>query len=341
MRVSWITFAEAYLDRSGNLSSDLASLRYRVIAAMRGIETDHHATQIIAVTRPATEEQISAAEASDVVIFSKSFRPSNEDLLRRVKAKGAATVFDVCDNHYDHPDYSQHYRAMSAAADQVVCNTEQMALTARPYCHRPPVVIPDPYEGTGGRYVGLPDNPKLLWFGHPSNFDSLQGCLSDLVTYAQTRPLSLQVLSQVTPKLEAFGHKMSLRHAPYFAMAFQPWSLDRQWEALAACDAVIIPSLQDERKQVKSANRMIEALWAGKPVVAQPMPAYTPFAQWTPIRALISEGLEQLMTEREQIASRILAAQTFISGQYSPAVIGAQWKQLLMQQAPDSVRHEA
>jgi glycosyltransferase involved in cell wall biosynthesis len=341
MRVSWITFAEAYLDKSGTLTSDLASLRYRVLAALRRIKADHHTARIIAVTRPATEEQISAAEASDVVVFSKSFLPSNEELLRRVKAKGAVTIFDVCDNHYDHPDYSPHYRAMSATADQVVCNTEEMALAARPYCRRPPVVIQDPYEGLGGRFAGLPDNPKLLWFGHPSNFDSLQGCLTDLVIYARTRPLSLQVLSQITPKLEAFGNDMSQRHAPSFSLAFQPWSLDKQWEALAACDAVIIPSLQDERKQVKSANRMIEALWAGKPVVAQPMPAYTPFGQWMPIRSRISEGLEQLMTEREQIASRILAAQSFIADQYSPAVIGAQWKQLILQQTPEGVRHEA
>jgi glycosyltransferase involved in cell wall biosynthesis len=341
MRVSWITFAEAYLDKTGNLTSNLASLRYRVIAALRAIESDHHTTQIIAVTRPATEEQAAAAEASDVVVFSKSFRPSNEELLRRVKAKGAFTIFDVCDNHYDHPAYSPHYRAMSAAADLVVCNTEQMALVARPYCDRAPVVIQDPYEGPGGRFEGLPDKPNLLWFGHPSNFDSLQASLTDLIAYAQTRPLSLQVLTQITPRAEAFGRDISERHAPYFSLAFQPWSLEAQWEALAACDAVIIPSLQDERKQVKSANRMIEALWAGKPVVAQPMPAYTPFGQWTPVRPLISEGLEQLMTEREQIASRILAAQTFIADQYSPTAIGAQWKQLIMQQAPEGVRHEA
>ncbi len=341
MRVSWITFAEAYLDSSGNLTSDLASLRYRVIAAARGIDAGHM-PKIIAVKKPATEEQISTAETSDVVVFSKSFLPSNEELLRRVKAKGAITIFDVCDNHYDHADYSPHYRAMSAAADQVVCNTEQMALAARPYCHRPPVIIQDPYEGPGGRYAGLPDNPKLLWFGHPSNFDSLQGCLSDLVTHAhQKRPLSLVVLSQINAKLETFAHEMSQRHAPYFSLAFQPWSLEGQWKALAACDAVIIPSLQDKRKQVKSANRMIEALWAGKPVVAQPMPAYTAFGQWTPITSLISEGLEQLMTEREQIASRIQAAQTFIADQYSPTVIGSQWKQLLMQQNPEGAHHEA
>jgi glycosyltransferase involved in cell wall biosynthesis len=124
-------------------------------------------------------------------------------------------------------------------------------------------------------------------------------------------------------------------------MALQPWSLDEQWKALASCDAVIIPSLQDERKQVKSANRMIEALWAGKPVVAQPMPAYTAFGQWTPIRPLISEGLEQLMTEREQIASRVQAAQAFIADHYSPAVIGAQWRDLILRQVPEDLPHEA
>ncbi len=341
MRVSWITFAAAYVDKSGNLTSDLASLRYRVIAALRGLDPRDHETQIIAVTTPANEQQIAAAEASDVVIFSKSFQPSNETLLRRLKAKGVVTIFDVCDNHYDHPEYGRHYRDMSATADQVVCNTDQMALAAAPYCQRPPIVIQDPCEGPPGEFRGLPDNPKLLWFGHPSNFDSLNACLGDLIRFAQSRPLSLLVLSRITPKLEDIGRDLSQRHAPYFSLTFQPWSLDEQWRALAACDAVIIPSLQDERKQVKSANRMIEALWAGKPVIAQPMPAYTVFGQWTPIRPLISEGLEQLMTDREQIPSRIRAARTFIADQYSPAVISAQWRDLILRQASEGPRDEA
>ena len=52
-------------------------------------------------------------------------------------------------------------------------------------------------------------------------------------------------------------------------MRAEEWSLDAQWRRLRACDAVIIPSLQDSIKQVKSANRMVEALWAGRPAVAR------------------------------------------------------------------------
>lgn len=341
MRVSWITFSEAYRDRSGNLTSDLASLRYRVIAAARGIQECDYTVAIIPVRSPATEAKIVAAESSDVVIFSKSFLATNEELLRRVKSKGAVTIFDVCDNHYDHPEHGQHYRAMSANVDQVVCNTEQMAIAARPYCERPPIVIHDPYEGPRGEFAGLSDNPKLLWFGHPTNLDSLHSCLEDLVGYARYRPLTLSVLTQPVPKFEAIAQAISQRHAPYFHIACQRWSLDAQWEALAVCDAVIIPSLQNDRKKVKSANRMIEGLWAGKPVVAQPMPAYAPFAEWTPIKPLISQGLAQLMMERNEIGPRIGAAQAFIDEHYSPAEIGEHWKQLIGQQIQNRVRHEA
>ncbi len=261
--------------------------------------------------------------------------------MRRAQANGSTAIVDVCDNHYAHPTYGEHYRAMSLGADQVVCNTPEMADAARPFCRRPPIVIEDPYEGPKGAFEGLSAPLRLLWFGHPTNLDSLQACLDDLIGYARTQAVSLRLLTQASPALEAAVTSVNQRHAPYFQMAFEPWSLPRQWAALAACDAVIIPSLQNERKRVKSANRMIEALWAGRPVVAQPMPAYLPFERWTPVRPTISEGLAQLLAEREQIAPRLQAAQAFIDDRYSPARIGGEWRRLIEQQPSKDARHEA
>lgn len=335
MKVSWITFAGVYRDELGNLTSNLASLRYRVLAAIRMLPTATYQSRIVAITKPPTDDKIAAALDADLVIFSKSMHGSNEDLLRRAKAQKIRIVFDICDNHFHHPQMGAHYRFMASNADQVVCNTPSMAKVAASFCRREPIVIEDPYEGPKGAYTDLAAAPRLLWFGHPSNLDSLQGCLEDLIGYSKGHPLSLHVLTQVTPQHAKTAHALNAAHSPHFEISFEEWSLAAQWDALRACDIVIIPSLQNEKKQVKSANRMIEALWAGRPVVAQSMPAYAAFANWAFIRPTISEGLAQLAAERDRISSRISDAQAYIEDRYSPTLIGAQWRRLIDQQAAE------
>jgi len=55
-----------------------------------------------------------------------------------------------------------------------------------------------------------------------------------------------------------------------------PWSLDYMTSAFEACDAVIIPQLaEDTRKRAKSNNRLVDALQAGRFVVAHAIPSYT------------------------------------------------------------------
>jgi hypothetical protein len=219
---------------------------------------------------------------------------------------------------------------MSALADQVVCNTAAMAEAARRYCAREPVVIADPYEGPRGAPAFSPDGPlRLLWFGHPSNLDSLEAALGDLVGYAASQPLALTVLTLMTETITRGCREVSARHEGRFGMSPKPWSLVAQWRELAACDAVIIPSLDAPEKRVKSANRMIEALWAGRPVVAQPLPAYLDFAPWAPTHPTLSEGCRWLAANRTHIPGLISQAQRYIEGRYDPAVLAAQWAAVL------------
>ena len=340
MKISWITFAAPYRDAQGTLTSDLASLRYRVIPAMRALDAAGHSTQIAAITKAASIAQSAALVDSETVVFSKSFSPANETLLTQLRSHGTRCVFDICDNHFDSPKYASHYRFMSAHADLVICNTSRMAETAAPFCNSPPLVIEDPYEGAQGAARAISGQTKLLWFGHPTNLDSLQACLEDLVGYAQSHPLQLTILTQLTPQIEVFANRVNARFAPAFTITAQPWSLDTQWTAIEACDIVIIPSLQSAQKQVKSANRMIEALWAGRPVAAQPLPAYQPFARWTPVRPKISAGLELILARPDETLTLVEEAQSFIRRHYSQDTIGAMWKSALTDPVPKE-NHEA
>ncbi|CAN7522653.1 hypothetical protein LJR219_003679 [Phenylobacterium sp. LjRoot219] len=294
---------------------------------MQGTGWSH---QLFSITQASPTDDDQRALDADAIVFSKSFLARNEALAERAKSRGLRVLFDVCDNHYDHPQYGPHYRAMSALADQVVCNTADMAAAAAGHAASAPVVIEDPFEGPKGAPRFAPSATlQLLWYGHPSNLDTLHASLSDLVAYAQERPLALTVLTQPTTALIELAEQINSHFGQHFQLAVQTWSLAAQWRALGDCDAVIIPTLQGATKQVKSANRMIEALWAGKPVVAQPLPSYAPFGRWTPVGGSLPDGCRWLDAYCGEIPGLVGEAQAYIAERYAPATIAAQWAEVI------------
>lgn len=92
----------------------------------------------------------------------------------------------------------------------------------------------------------------------------------------------------------------------------------------------MIPSLPNAPdKLVKSPNRIVESLWAGRCVVANPLPAYLPFSEWAFIDDSVERGLERALEAQESIVERVRAAQAYIADAHSPAKIGEQWEEAL------------
>lgn len=330
MRISWITFSHVETRPDGALGSPLASLRYRVLAPMHGLTGGPHTHALFTVRDDWPPPAFAEVLDADLLVFSKSVSVANEELASRAKALRVPIVFDVCDDFYEDARLGAHYRRMTALADRVVCNTQPMAASAQPFSRTTPVVIEDPYEAPLGTPRYAPgDWLNLLWFGFPSNLDSLHAVLPELAGYSESRPLTLTILTALNPQLEAVCAQATAAYGAHFRMQAKPWSLEAQWAELEACDAVLIPSLPAAIKQAKSANRMIEALRAGRPVVAQPLPAYQPFAEWTPVGASVAEGLAWLDAHRAEIPERIAAAQAYIEARYAPAVIGRQWSDVV------------
>ncbi|WP_372786476.1 hypothetical protein [Phenylobacterium sp.] len=330
MQVSWISFGSPIRRADGSITSNLASLRYRVLSPIRELDPARYSHQLTAVSETTPENLKDKALQADIVVFSKSFLPSNEALAERAKSLGGRVIFDVCDDHYRHPSFGPHYQRMSALADQMVCSTAEMAKVARAYSSGEPVVIADPYEGPSGTPAFSPEEPlRLLWFGHPSNLDSLEAALGDLIGYASSQPIALTVLTQLTDAITDGCRQVSARHVGRFVMSARPWSLDAQWRELAACDAVIIPTLNASEKRVKSANRMVEALWAGRPVVAQPLPAYLDFERWAPTHPTLSEGCRWLAANLKDVPGLISQAKSYIEERHAPAALAREWARVL------------
>jgi SAM-dependent methyltransferase len=337
--VTYVTFAPiAKLD--GRLTSNAASVRYRVLLpaqqlARRGFKIDVRTT-------PKTGWPEDAADSirSDTVVFSKSFHPSNEDLAEDLKYAGAQVVLDVCDNHFEHPEYGPHYHRMVEIADRVIASTDRMAQIIEHHTGRKASVISDPLENPRGQPAFLPRFPavRLLWFGHPTNLDSLFGALPRLAEAGRRYPIHLRVVTSPIPGLAEKLGAVNGQHHAAFQIELTPWSPQAVRDATAECDIVIIPSLSNDRKSVKSPNRLIESIWAGRCVVANPIPSYEPFGQHCWLGDDLAEGIFWAVGNPEEVVGRITDGQRALAYDHSAYAISRQWEAVIAETVDEPLR---
>jgi glycosyltransferase involved in cell wall biosynthesis len=321
-RITWVTFGHVTPLSNGNLDSPLASVRYRVLTPIKHLQSKGYQSGIVFVTSDQVNDQTFASMGVDVVIFSKSFRAINHTLAEEAKAKGAKIIFDICDNHFHHTEFGSHYQAMATLADHVTCNTEKMLEIAGTYTNADLDLIPDSYEGPGSPPHFSPGNSlKLGWFGHPVNFDSLLAYLPELEALSKEVDLELHLLTATSPNMASPFRNI----APSLNIKLHTWSLDGQWTFLSNMDFIIIPSLEDETKLVKSANRLIEAMHAGTMAITNPLPAYEPFRDMAWVGD-INDGIRYCLEHSNEIPKRIQSAQKKIEQDFNPATVANLWQ---------------
>jgi hypothetical protein len=304
--VVWVSFAPLRKTASG-LSSDIASVRYRLLIPAQAIPGSRVTHIGPGANRRTLLERFDGAK---VVVFGKFFDPSAVELASALKARGIKVIADYSDDHFAHPVLGPAYRAVANTVDHVVASTPELAYVIKEQTSVSVSVITDPVEGErGDPRASASKPPRLLWFGHPLNLDTLRFGLPQLADY------SLTLLTAPGAGAERLGHR------------FRAWSTTALFEELRDCDAVIIPSNpHDPRKAVKSPNRFTEALWAGRFVIAHPLPAYQPLAAFGWVGEDLGEGLAWLLEHPGKAIDRIRTGQDWIAKHCSPEAVGLAWK---------------
>lgn len=316
---------------NGRLTAELASSRYRLLLPGEQLARRGYHVQVASRPKDGWPDDAADQIQAPVVVFSKSLEERNEALARSLKARGRRIVVDLNDNHFDHPDLGRHLRAMCELADDVTTTTAAMAAVVKRETGRDALLIGDPIEGARGTPAFAPRFPRLqaLWFGHSSNLDSLEAALPQLAEGGRHYPIELTVLTKPCSQADILVAQANQRHSGALHLEFKPWSQAATWEQLAACDLVVIPSLDDERKTVKSPNRLLETIWAGRLAVVHPQPACEEFSPYCIQANDLAEGIIQAVAGAPRMANRIEAGQAAIALAHSSFAIASQWEAML------------
>lgn len=318
------------------VTSSLASARFRAIIPANELAKYGHAVELAVI--PQSGEALEIQRRPDFVVVSKSFSAISEEAVESFKEIGAKIIVDYCDNHFDHPVYGPHFHRLAKLADKVVAATPQMANVLREKTGRRAVVIADPIEGRRNEASFCPKFPavKLLWFGHPVNYDSLLSIKEDLQKIDGEFSFELRIVSAASERTQSLINQLDcgLKRSK---VVFTEWSTASLAEAIQETDIVIIPSLDNSTKNVKSANRLVEAIWGGRLVVANPMPAYRDYAGYAVITDSIAQGVIDAIKHPAPYEANIRLGQQELAHTLLSYHIGLQWLELFDEKARDAL----
>ena len=307
-------------------TSELASARYRVIIPAVQLARLQHDVQVACLPRTGWQREVLEARC-DVLVVSKSLHRENETLAQAMKARGTRVVVDICDDHFADPAKGAHQRTLIALADEVVASTKAMADAIRSHTGRESRLVTDPVEGPRGEPRFEPRFPeiRIVWFGHPSNLAGIVDRVDELLRLAEATPVHLTIVTEALPECNAYIAELNAESPGRLRVELVAWSTETTWRALNAADLAWIPVADIAGKAMKSPNRLLESLWAGRMVVADTVPSYAPFADLTPVGVPLDEAVARAMRDPAKVRANIAEAQRRIARDHSPFACGREW----------------
>lgn len=362
-RVAFITNTPL-LEFPAGLYSPHASVRREILIPAQLLAARGIATQVISLPLWPAGQVDAIVDKADRIVFGKLFMHdgetpdtayrANAQAYREVLARGpaaASSIFCFADDHFDAPEFARFYRDAAPTSAAWVASSEALQAVLHDKARCPLYVYPEVAEGPAGAprvprrgwSVGLavaaarrlrigldPWRLRLLWFGHPTNVPSLLDGLPELRALAREVPLRLECVTEPGSGLEALTRRQPGTVSEDLKIVVRPWSVDYMPLALHDCHAVILPQhAQDPKKRAKSNNRMVDAINAGRFVVAQPIPSYQALKDFAWVGDSIAEGLRWLLAHPAQALQRVAAGQEHVTHHHSRAALGDFWLRAL------------
>jgi hypothetical protein len=249
-------------------------------------------------------------------------------------AANQKVVADMSDDYAAAPEAEtgelSDYQRQLLSACPITVPCEALAARLRPLAKHGVHVIEDPFEGPHGS-PRLPTGDavvRVCWFGNaqPAQLDALERALMRL----QGRAVTFEAVTNPAAAgfFAALGERLSRAH-PGFRLRFTPWSQAATWQALHDCHIVLLPQDPSPWGLVKSHNRLVEALRAGRFAIASPIPSYSELAAYAWVADDPAAGMAWALDHTSEALERVRLGQEHLVQRFSPAAVARKWSATL------------
>jgi len=214
-RVIWVSFAPLRKSSRGP-TSDIASVRYRITLPAAALERGGWPSRAMHLGPQVKRETLLARfDAADAVVLGKYIAEGPEfaagaqrvlELAGELSRRGKRVLADFSDDHFTNPLLGPFFHALVQAADCAVATTPGLAERLRESGARRVMVVSDPVEGQrrepsvrdpASEPVVASAPLRVLWFGHPTNLDTLRFLIPSLEALMREVPLVLTLVTAV------------------------------------------------------------------------------------------------------------------------------------------------
>lgn len=273
-----------------------------------------------------TAEKLTAAAPKIVVLPA---RAEAAQAAAWAKAAGARVVLDWHDRYFETPAISPQLHQLAAQADACSAASPGLAALAKAQSGHAALPVSDPCMeiAAAPQFAPAAGNPlRLAWYGEATDLPEISSALSDLIAYAQERPLSLSIVCSLPPQLSDSLRRVHEVTAGRMTVTVQDWDDVACQAVIAGCDIVLLPAVADDRGRLRGADRLIRATRAGRLVVAGPAPAYQAFESGVVLANPLSGGLRAAEKNQQGALARLVAGQALVERFCTPTAVAAQWQ---------------
>lgn len=242
-----------------------------------------------------------ADAGSDINIFHKHFR-LGETLTDAVMISDISkTVFDICDDYFD-KEQGDYYMAMCDTAHVITCNTPNMQNRIYDVTGRLAQICSDPITFPYHAPSEHTKTPDILWYGHASNIFSVVPYVAKIDNLTVISNILLQ-----NPKVKSKFWKPGLVE-----------------KTIDLYEVVIIPRISTPEAKYKSPNRAIDALHAGRFVIAESEEVYGELVDFIFLGS-IEEGIDFYKRNPQEVEVMIKNGQQYALDNYNHKKVCEQW----------------
>jgi SAM-dependent methyltransferase len=352
-------------DWAQGFQSPLASNRYRAIIPASELRRLGHACDIIDFRNWSRAIDERLANGGTLVVGKFLPKGSDEQTLvdarsllanvQRSRTAGVRVAVDFCDDWFNHVLIGETWRELARMSSVCIAGSEEMAARVSAHTAARVRVIGDPLASPMAparvfRRSGMaehwlrsvlarsqPQRLRFVWYGHPSNWSSMQRWAEQLAVLAREQPWVLNVVSTLRTDMESFAKRFNEKHAPAARVHLHEWNEQVQWEVVSESDVVLLPNdVDDVRKTVKTGNRLTDALHAGRYVIAATIPAYTQFAEYVDLVENPVEAVRAYLRKPDQALLKTQRGQTTVVSVAAPSLLASHWLAALGGAAADT-----
>ena len=315
-----------------NYNSNRASYRFRAAIPLQGMRPGDC---IIKNLKEATKD--------DIVVLAKKSTPKD---LFYLKSQGIKFVYDICDYRWKKyislkwiKRVIQPHNVLCQNADALITTCPGMQELIKKHIGRDSIIITDPVEATkeeprvalkSRRYI------NIFTYGNSKHFNKIHW--NTLIEEFNNVGMEYKIIAMLDrSKKFKVMYKDQIEKG---RLEIYEFDLKKQYELMKEADVVFLPIQINSMDSLinikaKSPNRIIDAIYSGKPVITNhgvdTWNVFRRYADFTGLARSVqyvayAAALRNLINKpKEEINKRIIEGQNYITANHSPEVVGKQW----------------